>query len=961
MSLCLCTVTLGNAQKAESEEIQDGIYFDWSGQAPDEMLEAFKTGGPAAMKLMKDLEFKRSHVRVNKIITNQQTQLDPEQNPKRSFFFNCPIGATGSPKTGMPSNRFDDDVFSMWQYVKIHGNWSNDWFCAPAAYTDAAHKHGTAVLGTWGIPWAWRYTPGSSKESDYKSWFIDKLTEKDGAGKFVYAEAMIDMLMYLGVDGINYNSEFHIDSKAGDLKALHEELYKIAAAKGFDSFHIGWYDGVNNSGGMQYIDYLGYHNNQWLANEETNATVSDAFMLNYNWGDTKLKETEKTAKELMLPNGAYDVYAGCWIVGLDRQAWYAFDKYKGISLAFWGEHKQNRIFQHRAGLDEKGMQISYQDRLERIFTGGNKNPNPSSRLPISLQTNLVDNDLKNFHGVSRFIAERSAVSGNLPFATNFILGNGRFYNVNGEKTYTSWYNLSAQDMCPTYRWLVVDNAGNTVTNIAPSYDFGEAWIGGTSLALKGTANAAATNIHLYRSDLTAGNNTTLRLVYKIKEAPVGTPSNLKFIYQKNNGGEWSEVAVGNTTASGWNEAGIPLTGISAGDKITAIGLRVQAASDVNNYEAYIGELKISDDTRTPVNAPSDFVVEYMNETDKHMDVKFFWNMPLEGAENRLVYNDEVNVAYFEVFVKENDQEKQVARTSAWAHFVPQIALTPGASEIKVGVRAVSTDLATKSPIVWKTIQRDPNAPIEPEKDLYCEAINDPQSDGVEVAQTNRFVETATTSGAIKNLNYSGTATKNGYVAYIDPANAIEVEAGSPFTLNAIASARNDGMRYCKVTIYADWNMDGEFDPLTETCDAQGTDRAGDDRVANLISTINVPKTAVNGITRLRLRYSDAWFPQPGPCGLAQKGYTLDLAAKVVGGATGLAKVESNAPSFYPNLVVDYVTFVNAEKVTICDLKGREVASFEGDGSADLSHLSKGIYLVKMENAGVTKCEKMIKK
>lgn len=958
MSLCLCS-TLGFAQ-AESDELQDGIYFDWSGQTPDELLEKFKTGGPDAFKSLKDLEFKRSHVRVRKPIVDQATQLDPAQNPKRSFFFNCPIGAAGSPKTGMPSNRFDDDVFSMWQYVKIHGNWSNEWFCAPAAYSDAAHKHGTAVLGTWGIPWAWSYTSGQTKESDYKSWFIDKLTKKDANGKFEYAEALIDMLMYLGVDGINYNSEFYIYAKAADLQALHEELYRIAGEKGFHSFHIGWYDGVNNNGGMQYIDYLGLHNNRWLANEETGATVSDAFMLNYNWGEWYLKETENTARDLMIPNGAYDVYAGCWIVGLN-QAWYAFENHPGVSLAFWGEHKQNRIFQHRAGLDEKGMQASYQDRLERIFTGGNKNPNPSSRLPISVDANMVDNQLESFHGVSRFIAERSTVTGNLPFATNFILGNGRFYNVEGEKTYGTWYNLSAQDMCPTYRWLVVDNAGKTLTNIAPSFDFGEAWIGGTSLALKGTANTTATNIHLYRSELVAGNNTKLRLVYKVKDAAAGTPSNLKFIYQTNNSKQWEEAAIGNTTTTGWNETEVALPGIEAGEKITAIGLRVQGASTVNNYEAYIGELKISDDTRAEVNAPEDFEIEYMNETNKHVDVKFFWNMPLAGAENRLVYNDEVNVAYFEVFVRENGVAKQIARTAAWAHYIEQIELTPGVSTVDLGVRAVSTDLETKSPIVWKTITRDANAPVEEEKDRYCAAVNDPQSDGLAIAQANRFVETAKTTGAVKNLNFSGTATQTGYAAHIDPANAIEAEAGTSFTLNAIASARNDGMRYCKVTIYADWNQDGEFDPVTETCDAQGTDRAGDDRVANLVSTIHVPETAKSGITRFRMRYSDAWFPQPGPCGLAQKGYSLDLALKVLGGETSLERVETNAPSFYPNLVVDYVNFVNAEKVTITDLKGAQVASFEGDGTLNLSHLTKGVYVVKMENNGVTKCEKLIKK
>lgn len=956
LALSLCT-RIG-AQTA-------GEYFNWSGQEPHQLLEMFRNGVPTSMGDLKDLEFKRSHVRVKSVITDKAGQLDKTIDPRRSIFFNCPIGASGSPLTAMPSGRFDDDVFSMWQYVKIHGNWSNNWFCAPAAYTDAAHKHGTAVLSTWGIPWNWSYSTGQTLESDSKAYFIDMLTKKDEQGNFVYAEPLINLLMYFGMDGINYNSEFYLyQEKSTLLQQFHEKLYQIAAQKGFTSFHVGWYDGVNNEGNMQYIDYLGYHNNKWYCNEENNNKVSDAFMLNYNWGETKLTNTEKTAAELMTPNGAYDVYAGCWIVNL-QQAWTAIDNHKGVSIGLWGEHKQNRVFQHRDGLDEKSMQKNYQERLEYVFTGGNQTP--LWHLPIFSSANLQDNStLKNFHGMSKFVTERSTVQGTLPFATNFILGNGMFYKVNGQNTYGSWYNLSAQDMCPTYRWLVQDAAGLETKDIKAQYSFADAWVGGTSLSLSGVVKSTPANIHLYRSDLTVGTGATARLVYKITNGTVGQSSNLRLVVKKNAETEWKEFNLGNITKTGWNEVELPLTGFTAGDKITAIGLRVQGASEVTGYEALIGELKLYDATRTAVNAPTDVIIEYSNETNKHLDAKMFWKMTPAVAPanpNALVYNDEVNVAYFEVFTKEGTVEKQIARTASWAHYVPAIPLADGLKEIQIGIRAVSTDLVTKSAITWKTIVRNPSAPVEAETDLYCKAINDPKAEGAATALTNRFVESASTIGAVRNLSFTGgTNATNGYFAYLGDDKAFDVTPGSTFTFKALATNRSDGMKYCKYTIYADWNCDGIFDPTSgEIAAAGGTDRKGDDAVANLSTQITVPANATPGVSRFRVRYSDAWFPQPGPCGLAQKGYTVDFQVNVLS-ATGIESASSDAPSFYPNPVVDVVNFSNVDNVKIYNTAGVLVQSFEGEiGSVNLSRLEKGIYIVKMGKNGVVKNSRLFKK
>ena len=59
--------------------------------------------------------------------------------------------------------------------------------------------------------------------------------------------------------------------------------------------------------------------------------------------------------------------------------------------------------------------------------------------------------MASFAGLASWIPERTAISGKLPFATHFNTGNGERYNYKGKKTAGSWYNMSSQDVVPTYR------------------------------------------------------------------------------------------------------------------------------------------------------------------------------------------------------------------------------------------------------------------------------------------------------------------------------------------------------------------------------------------------------------------------------------------------------------------------------------------------------------------------------
>ena len=792
-------------------------YVDWKNQDMDSLLIWFKDGAPADLSKLRDLEFKRSHVRPRRVIVDQATQLDASIDPRRSVFANLPIGGDDL-LTGLPSGNFDEDVFSVWPYVKVHGNWSNPWFTAPAAYSDAAHKHGTAVLSSWFFAWNWLYEPGKTKGQDGNAYKIELMTKKDANGNFIYAEPMINIMQYFGMDGINYNSECFFSSASADMQALHKKLYAIAKERDFHSFHIGWYNSVSNDGKSHGgRSALNATNDKWYYSD--GEFVSDAFMLDYGWGTSALSTSTATAENISAPNGARDVYAGMWLVQISQGYFPALDTYKGVSIGLWGEHKNNRFFNHRSGDDIIDLQKSYQDRLEWFFTGKTQNPlDAKSNSTSSSGTSSVGDDsyLQTFHGLAKHVAERSTVQGGLPFATNFNLGNGNYYYDRGVKTLGQWYNLSAQDMTPTYRWLITDASGSASTAVKARFSHDEAWTGGSTLLLEGTAGTAPTDITLYRAKL-----------------------------------------------------------------------------GVKKNDAYSGK---------PV-TPKDFSVEPYNECATKMNLKMVWSMS-DLNRTRLVYNDEVNVDHFEIFLKRTGEApRKVATTASWAHFLPGIEWKNDEEQsFEVGVCAVAQDLATASDTAWTPVARNPAAAAV---DCggggdYCEAVTY-VTEGTKEAPAKRWFKTVATTGADHNVSLTGVAPTDsialGYSVF--SGDTIKVSPGQTFRFKANEGVTSSDIQYdlrwCTYRIWVDWNRDKVLAATAERIAEVGSLDVGNPGVEKIDMDITVPADAAPGLTCMRIRYSDAWGPRPIPCGNILAGYTADVYILVSGAVVEPAPEPEPAP------------------------------------------------------------------
>ena len=186
---------------------------------------------------------------------------------------------------------------------------------------------------------------------------------------------------------------------------------------------------------------------------------------------------------------------------------------KRCGVCLWGEHNTSRFWSYNSGADAYDAQSNYQALLERAFSGGNRNP--LNRPEISNTGNNWEKEgdklpLSTFAGLATWIPERSAIQGNLPFATYFNLGNGDRYNYKGKKTAGPWYNMGNQDRVPTYRWLVTQSGTETVSSdVQPEFSHDDAYTGGSCLKLTGKATSAGTDIVLFKTNLTASSTGSL--------------------------------------------------------------------------------------------------------------------------------------------------------------------------------------------------------------------------------------------------------------------------------------------------------------------------------------------------------------------------------------------------------------------------------------------------------------------
>ena len=816
---------------------------------------------------MSDVEFARSHVRPATLIDDQSAQLNKSIKNTRRFWMNTPMGAART-TGGYPNTNTGDDTYSMWNYTHLFGSWNHGLFQAPGCWIDAAHQNGTDILS--GTKFFESWTSGSGDEE-----YSALITQKNSDGTFKYVEPLINILLYFGSDGINYNWEDDSYDDAA-VVAFHKALYAKAAEKGFKNFHIGLYT-----------------SNKMLHSNNVNALFGNSkgrtaeTFLNYMDGDftSEISASLSAARNAM---GTTDgLYAGAWIVSMNR-TWTRFSG-NDMGMVLWGEHANSRFWSNNTGNDASSFQANLQALYERAFSGGRRNPanRPTmSNTGNSWTWNGSTPPLSTFGGIATYFPERSAIQGTLPFHSYFNIGTGEVYNYKGKKTTGTWYNMSTQDIVPTYRWLVYSAGTTTVsTAIQPEFTIDDAYMGGSCLRLRGSATTKGTDIVLFHTRL-KGTSGSPYAKLAVKTGAEAETETLLYLIVKV-GGTWQEYPVGTTTSKQWEEKTIPLDGISAGDQIDYIGLRVRGSR--TDYNLLVGKLELNDNiTAVPADV-RDLKVDVRGETTSKLSAKLHWQVDASTgsrSEYGLIYNDEANIDHFEVLYKngENGRVSVVGHVKSWATLVGDLPMSADERPF-IGVRTVSTDLKTYGAPVWVEVMRSTNVPddYQGEGPSYGSSTINTSADGYLTAITRRYLTKVTTTGAsIANLDYQGHACSDESNYILASDNVLKVKQGDLITLNYTYYSNSDGLQYCTQKSYADWNCNGYFEGATdELLVEQGNADTGN---ASLLKPFQfqVPTDAVCGRSRLRMVFSDAWLAHPGPTGLTSKGFTIDFPIEITG-------------------------------------------------------------------------------
>lgn len=978
----------GNTAPTASKVVYDFQHFN-----DIKMLELFEKAVEAGKRypsyeelkaagLADEIEFVRSHVRKRSILPRTD-RLITNTFETRELFMNIPAGA-GRTVGGYPSSEFASDNFSMWNYTNLFGAWNHGLFQAPGSWADAAHKNGTDIMS--GIKFF--DTTGNPGGVDASGW-LPILKAKNPDGTFKYARPMIYMLQYLGLDGINYNWEA---GNYGDREviAFHQNLYEIAKKEGFNNFHIAIYTS-NNSLTDLNVEALFGKDNKKTADVMLNYASSD---FSYGMG-----RSVTTAKKAL--GTAEGVYAGVWIVSMNR-SWTRLNSAPECGVCLWGEHAQSRFWSYNAGGDADEMMVNYQKLLERGFSGGNRNP--LSRPAVKdgghnwEESNGVQ-PLSTFPGMATWIPERTTITGNLPFSTHFNMGAGSQYHYKGKKTAGSWYNMSNQDIVPTYRWLVVEgNTNNHSDKVDPEITYKDAYMGGSCLLLNGKGQASSTDIVLYKTDI-AGSNGAITANVAIKSGKeVPAESNLYLIVHLKNSNEWKEYAVGNTTGKTWEEKKIALNDITSGTAIDKIGLRVK--NSTNGYKMMIGKLELIDGFTAAPSGVKNVAIQVKEETKSSLSVKATWAVDKAETTTGMIYNDDANIDHFEILLKDgtNGRVSEVARTSQWAAYVGNIDLKSFTNNPFIGVRAVSKDLKSYSPVVWTEVVRA-NANELPELVLnpYTSPELDTDADGYKTAQAIRYVEIFKTEGGTTNIDYKATGPKGG-TNYVDVTDQVlTIGQGQTVTLKFKGfeatdekNGSHDDLRYCFGRGWIDLNGDHRFDPRELTVNPKegeqlftiGELRKGvPDQVQKIVTkTFTIPADARTGDTRMRIVFSDAWFKGAlKPTGKFNKGFAIDFRVKITGNnkqrpvpadtrdqgladePAGLSTTGVSNVAVAPSQLQQEgssLNFANVEKAWIFAADGSLVAALNNPANYNLSSLASGVYLVKMQNKNIIRTQKI---
>jgi len=528
-------------------------------------------------------------------------------------------------------NKFDSNTFSYWQYIDKMVYWggsSGEGLIVPPSpdVTNAAHKNGVPILGTVFFP---------PMAFNGKMEWLDEFLQQDDKGHFPMVDKLIEVADLYQFDGWFINQEIEGNEEQPLTKehaTLMSDFIKQFKEQSEDKFEIMYYDSMTSEGIMDWQNALNDENALFLI-DENGGKVADSMFLNFWWTQDRLadKELLKASNQKAIEIGfdPYKVYAG-----VDVQAngfatpirWDLFEKSANETHTSLGLYAADWPYSSSDSLEDFQMR-------ESLFWVNSKG-----------DPTIVDEATgTEWRGISRYAIEKSALA-TVPFTTNFNVGNGYNFFINGEKvSEMDWNNRGISDVLPTYRWIMEHEGTNALT---PSLDFAQAYYGGNSLKFRGKMEEnKASIVKLYSADLPLTKDTTFTTTAK---ANADTQLDLVLDFSD---GSTEIVKADKKLGENWTTVNYDLSKLS--DKvISTISYQFSTAQTTDGFEMHLGNISIMDTTSIDTSNVTDVVVE---------DSAFDEESMLAGV--RLTWTADQPANHYEIYLVNDDKTRSLLGVS----------------------------------------------------------------------------------------------------------------------------------------------------------------------------------------------------------------------------------------------------------------------------------------------------------
>ncbi|MEU3984188.1 endo-beta-N-acetylglucosaminidase [Streptomyces sp. NPDC026672] len=457
-----------------------------------------------------------------------------------------------------------------------------------APIVDAAHRHGVPVLGNIFLP--------PTAFGGQLQWTRD-LVQKDAAGHYPLAGQLVEVAAAYGFDGWFVNAETGGGNSAlgADMLGFVRELKSLSGARGQ---RVTWYDAMTVNGAVSWQGALNAQNQAFFE-------TSDDMFVDFRWSAGTLASSGTRADQL--GRSRYQLYAGVDVESNGSNSfvnWDAFVPTGAAHITSFGFYRPEWTRNHLPANRTPG---DFHAADDRFWTGRSLDP---SRPDAG----------DSWRAPAVTVADRSTVT-SVPFASVFNTGHGlRWYDCGAVTSDAQWNHLGLQDRLPSRRWAVHTSG----TRPAVTFDFADAWRGGSSVLVDGALDQPAV-VDLYATRLPITEDTVVELTHRTDAGTVDVELAVATAEPDAAGATppYTYLPVSAVTTrkrvkvvNGWTTTTVRLKGLSG--TVHALGVRLTAASGPVRWR--LGGIAVRDAARTPA-APSELRVTAATGGD----LRFAWD------------------------------------------------------------------------------------------------------------------------------------------------------------------------------------------------------------------------------------------------------------------------------------------------------------------------------------------------